>query len=167
MIINNEETMEQFASYFYEKRGIFGSYPTQQQCDLLVDLGVAYFVDLTYKIEKNKPSAYTFKKSNVTYISYPIRDQGIPNKGVDTLLTMLATLLKNGQKVYIHCKGGHGRSGLVSAMLISMLLNLSASKAIEYITRCHNQRLNLKSYRRANLQSKEQTRFLYTFSFNG
>ena len=56
-----------------------------------------------------------------SFLWLPTKDDRPPNPsqlqvGVDTI----ASLIKNGEKVYVHCKFGHGRSPtLVAAYLIS------------------------------------------------
>jgi protein-tyrosine phosphatase len=38
---------------------------------------------------------------------------------------------KLNKKIYIHCSGGHGRSGTIGALLLGMIENLDAYQAIE------------------------------------
>lgn len=60
-----------------------------------------------------------------------IKDFSIPS-GIkfDTQLhTVLKTLKKNG-KVFIHCMGGHGRTGMVLAVIKKLLDGMSAREAL-------------------------------------
>ena len=48
--------------------------------------------------------------------------------------------LKHKELIYIHCKGGHGRSGVVVAILLSYIFKLAPEKALEYTTKYHCKR---------------------------
>jgi hypothetical protein len=63
-------------------------------------------------------------------------------KSIDSLsiaATDLAKRIKLGETIYVHCGGGVGRAGLMSACVMGMLYkNLSADAAMEYTTGlCH------------------------------
>ena len=47
-------------------------------------------------------------------------------------------------KIYIHCKGGHGRCGILVATLISILYKIDADKSIQMTTQIHNNRSDVK-----------------------
>jgi ADP-ribosylglycohydrolase/protein-tyrosine phosphatase len=58
----------------------------------------------------------------VEWIQLPISDQGIPDAGFDDLWSNvgrhLHELLKAGNNIVIHCKGGLGRTGTIAARLL-------------------------------------------------
>ena len=58
--------------------------------------------------------------SNISFISLPIEDLGVPASRDDAvnLITALERLLVEGHNVVIHCRGGIGRSGLLAASLL-------------------------------------------------
>ena len=102
-----------YSSYFIEDRALFGSYPRQEQVDDLIELGVKYFVDLTVPGEVFP--AYTSRASN--YIRFPILDRKAPSDVTNFTVFVLTVnkaleSLSTGEKMYIHCKGGHGRAGI-------------------------------------------------------
>lgn len=59
----------------------------------------------------------------VEWIQLPIPDGGIPEEGFEDLWTnagsRLRSMLKAGQNIVIHCKGGLGRTGTVAARLLT------------------------------------------------
>ena len=134
----------EISTYFFGDKCLFGPYPTTQQVDKLESLGVKYFIDLTTSYEK-----INRYKCSVNYISYPIRDNYIPENTqsfIDFLkkLTSLIRSLNNQEKIYIHCKGGHGRSGMVVACLLCVLENIDSSESISKTTRYHSLRPTIK-----------------------
>jgi protein-tyrosine phosphatase len=132
------------SSYFYKDKCLFGSYPTNQDILELESFGVKYFVDLTTRFEKIKRY-----NCNVNYISYPIKDNYIPDNPRDYLrfINYISSIIKNlrkDEKVYIHCKGGHGRSGMVIASLLCCIENITPNESISRATQYHRKRPNLK-----------------------
>ena len=128
-------------SYFIENKALFGSFPSQDEVDILEKMGVRFFVDLTLSSEP-KLIPYTTK---YTIISHLIYDKSIPRDCVPFCkfiydLYMTLKKLGDGEKIYVHCKGGHGRSGIVVAMLLALYYNMSADDALEMTHRCHQER---------------------------
>jgi len=104
-----------------------GAYPSQEQADELIDDGYEVFVDLTLRGEVI--NEYIIP-TNIVYICFPIIDKSIPssNQSFFSLIKAIGKLSVLGEKkVYVHCLGGHGRSGLLG---ISFLIYL---KYIELI----------------------------------
>lgn len=153
-------------SYFIKDRAMFGSYPTQEAVEELEHEGVIYFVNLTHEKE-NKITPYI---TNHNYISYPIKDREVPTdlRSYSSFIINISTIiknLKNKKKIYIHCKGGHGRSGVVVASILCHIFNLSPFQSLEYTTTCHNNRRIMKEKWRkiGSPQTYSQRRFIYKF----
>ena len=53
----------------------------------------------------------------ITYHSFPIVDRGVPASiaEANALFGKIASLVASGEPVYVHCRAGIGRSGLVAA----------------------------------------------------
>lgn len=49
----------------------------------------------------------------------------------------LAQRLLGGERVYLHCWGGRGRSGLVSTCLLAYLFGVSATEALQRVQRSY------------------------------
>jgi len=132
-------------SYFISNKALFGSYPCQDTVKTLEAYGVRYFIDLTFHDEK-KITPY---KTKFNYINYPIKDQWIPSdtdsfKDLVIDICFLITRLKENEKIYIHCKGGHGRSGTVVACILSLYYNFSSEKALQLTKEYHSNRIEMK-----------------------
>ena len=95
---------------------------TRQKLRQYLDAGITYFVDLTNRGEKppyldllqQEAVAMGLKESDVQYRRLPIRDFGIPD--AETMRNILDTIDEaiktNHHKVYVHCRGGIGRTGV-------------------------------------------------------
>lgn len=131
--------------FFITDKVAFGSYPTQDEVDLLEDKGVRYFINLTYTSEKRIKTYKTRYKK----IAYPILDRRAPInwESFAIFIVYLRDTITNmcgDEKMYIHCKGGHGRSGLVAACLICEIFNEPSISSLQYIKKCHSSRLNMR-----------------------
>ncbi len=138
----------------------FGSYPSQERIDILEESGVRLFVNLTHSSENLPP--YT---TNYMYINIPIEDNSIPSN-ISLFCTQMLEVkraLLSGSVAYVHCKGGHGRSGMVSAILLCLIELLSPRDAINEITLSHRARPNLREFwkKRPCPHLHEQRKFIY------
>ena len=137
--------MEQ-ASFFIEKKALFGGYPNHNQILELKEEGVVWFIDLTTGDEKNI-KVYSHLVNN--WINYPIKDGYIPEDKKKFLiflfiLQMVLESLKPGEKLYIHCRGGHGRSTLVVSCFLGLILNIPSYDSLNLARKYHSLRPNLK-----------------------
>jgi protein-tyrosine phosphatase len=46
--------------------------------------------------------------------------------------------------MFIHCRGGHGRTGVVAALLLGKIYNLPAYEALELVQRFHDNRKSVQ-----------------------
>ena len=76
------------------------------------------------------------------FIHYPIRNMDIShdNNGIIQLCVEIILRIYNGEKIYIHCSGGHGRTGTIAAVILCILYNITPDNAFEYIQYSHDQR---------------------------
>ena len=154
------------SSYFIQDKALFGSFPTQDSVEELEREGVRYFVDLTFSDEKN----ITLYNTNYVYISFPIKDQFYPENKVifaefiKDLINIILNM-KPGEKMYIHCKGWHGRSGVVVAILLCNLYNFTPQQSITETSLLHSTRVDMKSkwITIGSPQTYLQKKFVYDF----
>lgn len=125
-------------SCFLEGLGYFGPYPSQEMLDTIK---VECILDLTCPNDQLVPYEYSGH-----VIKFPIIDGGVPDNMEDFLFLLyeVSSLLDKGHSIYIHCRGGHGRSGLVSACVLCVFRNYSPIQSLEIVTNAHRQRKNLK-----------------------
>lgn len=151
-------------SYFIEDKALFGPYPEQREVKELEQLNVRHFVDLTNYDEM--PYEYI---TSYTYTKYAIPDTKTPSN-IITFTKFILNLevsireLKNSEKIYIHCKGGHGRACMVVAILLVRLFGLTPEEAMKKTSFYHKQRVNMKEKWRHTLcpNGKNQRFFVST-----
>ena len=151
-------------SYFIKDKAMFGCFPTQQSVEELEQEGVKFFLDLTHP-EETKITPYTTK---YTYINYPIHDRTVPDDipsfcRLIVKISNVITKLKKNDRLYVHCRAGHGRSGVVVASILCYIFKLSPYDALLYTTKCHNNRSVMKDkWRRiGSPQTYQQKKFIY------
>ena len=156
------------SSFFIKDKAIFGCFPTQDSVIELEKQGVRYFIDLT-DTHETKIVPYI---TNYTYINYPIKDMYIPTEwqSYAKFIINICKIIKNlhgEEKVYVHCKGGCGRSGVVVASILCHLFGLSPEESLKYTTLCHSNRKTLKDrWRKIGApQTYTQKKFIYKFFF--
>lgn len=142
--------MLNFCSSFLYDQGYFGGYPTEENFKELVDNNFTYFIDLTTLRERQRLD-YDYsmeipKYKNLFYINFSIIDNNIPfsQKLFLEFITFLTKIIRTKNKIYIHCKGGHGRSSLIVASLLCHLYFYSPQKAFGLTKNFHEKRNNLK-----------------------
>ncbi len=159
-----------YSSYFLDNKALFGSYPQQEQVDDLMKKGVIYFIDLTMPGEVTP----TYNTNDKKYINYPILDRKAPvdNFSFATLILEIKNIienLKDNEKIYVHCRGGHGRAGIVVACLLYMFnKHATTMDSIILTTKLHNNRKVMREKWRqiGSPQTKIQKAFIHKFFGN-
>lgn len=126
------------SAVFIENQCVFGAFPTQNQVAELEEWGVDLFVDLTHHNER-KITPYTTTKE---IINFPIEDRNIPDNMTEfcALIVKLCDEIAAGKKLYIHCKAGHGRSGIVVASILCYKYNLTPEESFKKTKQYHSTR---------------------------
>jgi len=127
---------------------LFGGYPGFPEMQKLQEEGVKYIIDLTTPHEKRRLDVYHAKEYQMMYANFPIEDNFVPrdmNAFHEFIMWLSFTVgsMKPNEKMYIHCKGGHGRSGLIVACLLCIHYNYTSSDAIAETTEAHRLRPEL------------------------
>jgi len=154
-------------SYFIENKALFGSYPTKDQVAVLREHGVKVFVDVT----NDNDHLISYKdvlRDNDVYINFPIDDRHYPEnstKFIQLLLTIREHIqsLRKGEKIYVHCKGGHGRAGVMVACLLCLMHNIRPEESLRLTNEYHSNRETMKDKWR--LIGSPQTRYQKVFIF--
>ena len=67
--------------------------------------------------------------------------------------------MNSGEKMYLHCMGGHGRTGTIVSLLLFKLYKLDAYQSMEYCQKFHDSRGKTKNLK--SPESSEQRNQLY------
>lgn len=103
-----------------------------------------YFVDVL-KIIANKENLPTLTApiKNISFEHLPIKDLNITEDyKILKLAKKLVEFYRQGEVLYIHCWGGHGRTGVVVCLMIYLMYGTTADEALEYCNYVHKLRVN-------------------------
>jgi len=136
-IIKNKMSFRETSAFFITNQCLFGSYPTQTQVNELEEWGIDIIVNLTKLGEKKVEPYITNKK----VINFEITDNSIPvsEKILEfcSLVIYLVKMINDCKKIYIHCKGGHGRSGILVACILCYKYNVTVPESLKITNKCH------------------------------
>ena len=101
-----------------EYPGGLGPEQTQARLARLLEAGVNSFLDLTQPGEAEPYEAVL--PVSIDYLRKPIRDHGTPAAPAQMaeILACLRTALREGRRIYLHCRAGIGRTGMVAGCLL-------------------------------------------------
>ena len=127
--------------------------------------GYNIFIDLTDDLDKVTPYKEYLSDDSI-YYSYPIRDQMSPpsQEGVTKLIeTVIRDGNKKNIKIYVHCRGGHGRAGLITGCFLKYAGDKNPLKTVYS---AHQRRKNMKTRWRkmGSPQRKSQKEFVNNFN---
>ena len=127
-----------------------GEYPEGDDALALCEAGVSTFVCLQKTMnEYGFLSAENYQSllqnkllpktvsSSLQFVHFPMNDHGAPPE-VSALVELVLDLrsrVLSGQVLYLHCHGGHGRTGTVAIPLIASLCKKSGKEAQEFVVR--------------------------------
>ena len=139
---------------------------------LLKNAGITRFVCLNAEYGTNLLEYYEYARSLTpeSFIHIPVNDMNITNDDIiKQNCCEIANMILSGERVYIHCSGGHGRTGTFVALVLNILYpDLSIQDMFDYIQYSHDQRYYnkfgnllwtryLKNTDVDNISSKENT----------
>ena len=79
--------------------------------------------------------------AGLLFVHFPIGDGGTrSNEDVLQFCIGLCDRICRGEVLYVHCWGGHGRTGTIVAILLGLLYDMTAAQALEYTQMSHLQR---------------------------
>lgn len=111
----------------------YGIHPSKVKPDFVVD----HLIDLTEKSE------FPLYEGSVRF---PIRDRCSASS--KTLKQIVEYILSLKGIVYIFCRGGHGRSGMVAAAVYGKLKGLTGDQSLAHINQCWYEQRDLTKLKR-------------------
>jgi protein tyrosine phosphatase len=132
----------------------FGKYPDDDILEALKKLNIKLIIDLTHFTDR-LPKYHSIE--SIKRIEFPIVDMGIQEDELTIQYVMfIKSLFLNGDSpIYIHCRGGHGRSGVIACLLYGMLYDKTAEESLEAIKEAHDNRKQMS--RRMRIIGSPQT----------
>jgi hypothetical protein len=121
-----------------------GGYPDKpSDMPALLREGLETFVCLNSEYGKAKFPSYGNSLSKDRFIHEPIDDmQTIQDETIIALARNIVERILNGESVYLHCAGGHGRTGTVALVALHMLYpKLTELELFEFVQYAHDQRI--------------------------
>lgn len=126
------------SAFFISEQCLFGAFPTQHQILELEEWGVDIIVNLT-NVDEKKIRPY---RTRTKVINFPIPDHRVPTNHMEfcALVIHLTKQIDRGRKIYIHCKAGHGRSGVLVSAILCYKFQLSPQQSFRLTTSYHSTR---------------------------
>ena len=113
---------------------------------------------------------YGNQEKTLKFLHAPIEDLNVPKSNVqflELMLSLLKAMNEEERTIYIHCWGGRGRTGLVSACLLSCIWpELLADTILDIVQIAYSSRLgaeNMPVGLSKSPQTKEQINFVREF----
>jgi len=127
-----------------------------------------YFADVQ-RIMENKfihPTLST-EAISVTFEHCPIKDCGIiADDIVFSLAKDLVKEIHDGEVIYLHCWGGHGRTGVMVCLMLHLMYGLTANEALQRCQFLHDiRKLPIIVSSPQTFAQKEQVRRIISKSF--
>ena len=146
-------------------RVLAGEYPAGADVDeararlaRLQEAGIDAFVDLT--VEGEMPAYRHLLTSGTYYLRSAIVDTGVPESAaqIRRLLGNIQSALNRGKRIYVHCRAGIGRTGLVVGCFLADQESNGAA-AIKILNRLWLQSERAKSWPKVP-QTPEQADYI-------
>eukprot|EP01080_Neovahlkampfia_damariscottae_P006210 gene6210-10216_t len=147
---------------------LVGAYPRRKNLETILPLEITKFICLMEEHEIKRYGDYfnfnvlkTAKNPKLySFEHVPIKDHSVlVDEEAMELVTKIINWLNNGEKIYLHCLGGHGRTGTIVSLLLFRLYKLDAYNAMEFCQKFHDSRGKTKNLK--SPESSEQRNQLY------
>lgn len=139
-------------SYWIEKGKLLaGEYPgaeseeeARKKLRAFIEAGITYFIDLTEEHEPLEPYADLLHSEaekagrEVVHRRMPIMDVSVPTvEYMDEIQEAISDAIEEGHAVYVHCRGGVGRTGTVAGCYL-VEQGMGGEEAIEHLAGLRN-----------------------------
>jgi len=87
--------------------------------------------------------AQRLSRKELKWVQLPIVDGDIaPDDVTAELVVYLAEDMMAGRVIYLHCAGGHGRTGVFASLMLSYLYRITAAEALKRVQAYHDCRID-------------------------
>lgn len=159
---NNSNFLYDWISCAIPDRIYFGPIPNDHMIHQLKEKNFNIIVNVT---ENEIDYGDNFK-----FFHFPIKDNLIPSNFFEYckfIIELKKEFEKNKNKMYIHCRGGHGRSSMVTISLLFCLYNEQIKQVINRVIEYHKNRIVLRDiWRIKSPINYKQFMFLYKIHKN-
>ena len=165
--------MDDFAAPLLNQRLWFGKYPTPEELDIIVAEGFTHIINLCTPEEVTWDPYQVPQSSKIKVIFYPFEDgktQPLSETSSRPLewttfspfIKRLQTILRTPtNKMYIHCKGGHGRSPTISAIVCGLMENKHSTTILKEVHAAHQSRkIMLDKWRKLGAPQRAKQKIL-------
>ena len=136
--------MEEFSASLYNNMIVFGKYPSQEELDTVG----ADFVGALIVVDLTADGEITSGMYDSPRVRFPIKDRRAvePHRYPELrdLVVFLSQKVLSGRRIYIHCRGGHGRSGMIAALVYKRVTKCTGEEALKMVYDAHQQRTVMK-----------------------
>lgn len=140
LLTMNSNKLNTETSNWIDQRIMVGAYPSHKDSDkcneilnILYNSGVNVIISLQEFSEDASFTKYKDIYGDIAqYYQFPIKDKrSLPKDQLMQIVDSIIYILDDPTKiVYIHCYGGFGRTGLISALLLKANYDLSSGDAL-------------------------------------
>jgi ADP-ribosylglycohydrolase/protein tyrosine phosphatase (PTP) superfamily phosphohydrolase (DUF442 family) len=148
-----------------------GEYPggaapeaTRARLQRLLAAGIECFLDLTQPGEVAPHPPYESElPAGIEYLRAPVTDHAIPEERAQmaAILEALARVLDSGRPVYLHCRAGIGRTGMVAGCLL-VERGMAGDEALAELNRLWQQSARASQWPSVP-ETPEQTQYVRTW----
>lgn len=130
------------SNWIIRNKLLVGQYP-YTEITKLIDIGINNFINLQTIDESNSFTKYEpYLNENHMIHRYPIPDRSIvdDNITITYVKEIIDIIKKPNTMVYIHCMGGHGRTGVIVAILLGLIYKMDHHMALKLTRKLHDAR---------------------------
>ncbi len=116
---------------------LIGALPSEQQIDFLLQRGCNLFVSLI-----DQPYYFSLLPQEVERKVFPLPLGGVASDSQTlAFLDWLYIAYVSGKVIYLHCKGGIGRTSLIASLFLHRFFSYSRNHALKSVKRCIHSRI--------------------------
>jgi len=119
-----------------------GAYPNKEEIKQILDKGINVFVSLQHELGGlNAPRYEACLPEDIIFEHLPIPDRKTTDDNlVIPFVQKLAKYIQDEKILYVHCWGGHGRTGTIVSILLHLLWKINPEESMAYCQKTHDLR---------------------------